>query len=116
MKKLLITTILSLAALSTNATTIDPQFFKGGARAHFLVSTGMGATCMLTSGFTGLTENQCLTVSIAVGLAKEIKDSQEKLNDFSKNDLFWDIAGSYIGVKFGGFVITPKKVEYIKTF
>lgn len=79
---------------------------------HFGVSVAAGYFCrgFLFQGPDD--ELRALGCGVAPGLVKELIDAGEPGNKFSGKDLVWDIAGAYVGVKFGGWVIRKNFIGY----
>jgi uncharacterized protein YfiM (DUF2279 family) len=82
----------------------DPDdLFLGEDKAkHFLVSacmTGMLSYALYRNPHSGVDRPLLAGCSITLGMGvlKEIRDSRQKSNHFCFKDLFWDMAGISIG-------------------
>lgn len=75
-----------------------------GAPAHLVVSVGAGVVCA-----THIYPKESLKAfgcAMVPGVLKEVLDSTEKGNRFSKKDLIADVVGAAVGVYTGGLMLS----------
>lgn len=80
---------------------------------HFIVGAAIGSGVAIATH----NENYGIAAGVAVGALKEFYDSKHpQSHTASIKDFTATAIGAYAGAKIGGFIITPNRIVYTKTF
>jgi putative lipoprotein len=101
--KIILLILLSINISNLKASTTEDYSFASDKQKHFIGSTFMGGifeTILENKNYNFSNKEKIIysvSGSMTIGIFKEVMDSREENNIFSKADLTYDFAGSVLG-------------------